>query len=604
MDKATRHLTLILSLLLLLEGYRETAVWGKISPADIPLVVTKKTSFVQIASLEGPACRIRPRRDPLVGSGALGLTIHPTEMGMTSMPFRAGTTSMPLRFHPPILPSEGPAGRVQRIRFDNPSHEGGHDNYAPPSGPDKGAPPTHSLEGRAQQRTQLEGPRDVLAAFGITESFLERVDDGQPVQQEEMELLLRLVFYSYIFQPSEISDWAESPPNWSAVSDNLNAIRCKMFRVPGYVKRVTTEAIPPELSSRLGRKTYYLCEVAGDDGITYLVYARRVPRGWKLNDLIHEKTTVNGLFVKLTSMDPADPRPVLVTDRPAWFPDNLLGRLGMDCALFDDIDLTGITERFLVPSPSAEEDEEDPLNRLRLTGRDRECFYQLMAAVERSKPGELFEVAKNELAQQQRVASSVVPLFNDPASQQGKLVLLYGTARRIEEITVENPEIRKRLGVHKYYTVYLFTEDSQNYPVVFCVRHLPDGVLPGEGPRYAVDLAIAGFFYKTWAFRPQRNLSPDAPAHAWQLAPLLIGREAIRVTSRVAQDTRMVTVALFAAVLALVGTVVVVTLWFTWREKRRPPLAIRQALSGRKEEQASGLGTGETSSETASDDKQ
>lgn len=538
MNKARPYLEFILFLSLLPGGYRETVVWGNPS-APIPLVLVKSASFARIPSSEGPACQVR------------------------------------------WAMSDDPSG----FRGD-----------------DMRAPATHSSEEAAQRQTQLGGPRDVLAAFGITESFLERVEDGKPIQQDEMELLLRLVFYSYIFQPSEINDWAESPPDWSSMAGKLSAIRCKLFRIPGYVRRVTTEAIPPELSNRLVMKTYYLCEVAGDDGTTYLVYARRVPRGWKLNDVIHEKTTVNGLFVKLASMDPADPRPVLVTDRPAWFPNNPLGQLGMDCALFDDIDLTGITERFLVPSPTAEDDEEDPLNRLRLTGRDRECFYQLMAAVERSKPGELFAMAKTELARQQRVASSVVPLFNDPASQQGKLVLLYGTARRIEEITVENPEIQKRLGVQKYYTVYLFTQDSQNYPVVFCVRHLPEGVFPGEGPRYAVDLAIAGFFYKTWAFRPQRNLSPDAPANAWQLAPLLVGREAIRVTSRTAQDTRMVTVALFAAVLVLVGIVLVVTLWFTWREKRRPPLPLSQALGGSKEDLFPALSTGDGSSE-ATDDK-
>ncbi|MGQ9760613.1 MAG: hypothetical protein ACUVQH_01760 [Thermogutta sp.] len=428
----------------------------------------------------------------------------------------------------------------------------------------------------AGKSTRLAGPRDVLAAFGITETFLERVEDGQPVRPEETELLLRLLFHSYVFQPSEIEDWAESPPDWSAISHDLNRFRGKLLRVSGYIKHVVTEKISPDLSTRLGIKAYYVCEMKADHGVTYLVYARRVPQGWKLNQPINEKTTVNGVFVKLASTTPGDPRPVLVTDRPAWFPDNLLGRLGMDCGCFDDIALADIKERFLVPSPSAEEDEDDPLNRLRLTGRDRECFYQLMAAAERSKPGELIQTAKNELARQQRTASSVVPLFNDPASQQGKLVLLYGTARRIEEVMVENPEIQRRLGIRKYYTVYLFTPDSQNYPVVFCVRHLPEDVAPGEGPRYAVDLAVAGFFYKTWAFRPQRNLSPDAPAHAWQLAPLLVGREAVKVRSRAARDTGMMTFALFVAVLILISIVVLVTLWFGWREKRRPPFMLSQ----------------------------
>ncbi len=436
-------------------------------------------------------------------------------------------------------------------------------------------------EETSKKEIHLEGPRDVLAAFGVTESFLQSVEDGRPIQPAEMELLLRVLFYSHMFQPPEIAEWAEPPPPWSNVRNELDRLRGKLFRVPGYVKRATAEDVPPELSHRFKMKSYYLCEVAGDDGITYWVYAKRLPRAWKLEKPIHEKTSVHGVFLKLASEDPDSPRPVLVTDRPSWFPDNLLGRLGMDCALFDDVVPVRIKERFLVPPSPTEDDTEDPLDRLRLTGRDRECFYQLMAAANRTRPGELFRIAKEELVRQQRTASSVVPLFNDPEHQQGKLMLLYGTARRIEEVTVENPDIQKRLGISKYYTIYLFTEDSQNYPVVFCVTHLPPGVTPGEGPRYAVDLAVAGFFYKTWAFRPQRNLSPDTPPHAWQLAPLLIGREALKVTSRAAQNTGAMTFTLLGSVLILVMVVVIVTIWFTWQERKRPPfLASRQISEG------------------------
>jgi len=196
-----------------------------------------------------------------------------------------------------------------------------------------------------------------------------------------------------------------------------------------------------------------------------------------------------------------------------------------------------------------------------------------------------------------------VPLFNDPARQQGKLHLLYGTARRIEEVMVENPDIQKRLGIDRYYTVYLFTEDSQNYPVVFCVRHLPRGVVPGEGPRYAVDLAVAGFFYKTWAFRPQRNLSPDAPANAWQLAPLLVGREAIKVTSHAAQNTGLMTISLLVGVLTLVAIVVVITIWFTWREKTRPFFPSARDIKVLSEGPPSEYGTTGASPDGASDDE-
>ena len=87
---------------------------------------------------EGRACRVRQttfhhpshfpfRRDPLVGSVASRLAIHPSSSGMTGMPLRTGTINVPLRFRP----SKGRACRVRGIPFDDPSHFDGHDKCAP-----------------------------------------------------------------------------------------------------------------------------------------------------------------------------------------------------------------------------------------------------------------------------------------------------------------------------------------------------------------------------------------------------------------------------------------------------------------------------------------
>jgi hypothetical protein len=118
----------------------------------------------------------------------------------------------------------------------------------------------------------------------------------------------------------------------------------------------------------------------------------------------------------------------------------------------------------------------------------------------------------------------VVPLFNEPYTQKGRLVALSGTVRRIIPVQVDNEDLVRRFGFDRYYEVSLFTEDSQSNPLVFCVRELPQGMPTGEGPRYGEYVTVAGFFFKTWAYRAR---AADASSAAEQLAPLLIGRSLV-----------------------------------------------------------------------------
>ena len=428
--------------------------------------------------------------------------------------------------------------------------------------------------------SSLTGPRAVLQRLGISDSMWEGLEDGRPLQPQEGELLLRLLFHIRMFQPTELEEWKQPPPDWNAVSPDSRAWRGKLLEIEGTATKWTQVPVPQELTERLGLEHYYSCRVVTDQDAEYLVYARDIPRAWKTMRQLREKTVIRGLFLKLAETHPR-PVPTLVTARPGWFPNNLLGRLGMDCSLFDDVALETSPQRFVAPQAPSESGEEplsDPLEKYRLTGKDRECFYQLLAAVDRAEPGQLLREAQAELARLGQSTFSVVPLFNDPAHQQGKLFALYGTARRIEKVSVEDADIRKRFGIDHYYTIYLFTDDSQNYPIVFCVRYLPHGVLPGEGPGYAVNLAVAGFFMKTWAFRPQAALSPNTPRNAWQLAPLLIGREAVRLaTEASARRVGTVTTILTSVVVVVVVLIGIIVWWFNRQDKKRER-EIRQRL--------------------------
>jgi hypothetical protein len=129
---------------------------------------------------------------------------------------------------------------------------------------------------------------------------------------------------------------------------------------------------------------------------------------------------------------------------------------------------------------------------------------------------------------------SVAPLFNDAKRQVGELVVLDGAARRVVRIDVSSrsdgrgaSDVARRFGFDHYYEIEVFTDDSQNYPLVFCVRELPEGFPTGEGLH--VPVRMAGFFFKAWQYttRGLRDAETGdivAGAGRPQFAPLLIGR--------------------------------------------------------------------------------
>ena len=227
-----------------------------------------------------------------------------------------------------------------------------------------------------------------------------------------------------------------------------------------------------------------------------------------------------------------------------------LGDLGVDVSLLDDVK----------PGP--------------LTSRSRESFYQILAAVGRAEPGELLATAEADLGRSGRDRFSVVPLFNDPESMRGRLVVLSGTAREVLLVHVPDRDIRDRFGIDHYYQVSLFTEDSQDNPLVFCVRDIPPGMPTGAGPGYAEDVTVAGFYFKPWAYR-SRAAVEDEPAEgaskigvSIRLAPLLIGREVQWHPSEVRGNNSMAAAAAAGALLLLVAVVWLV-LWLASRGDER-----------------------------------
>ena len=361
----------------------------------------------------------------------------------------------------------------------------------------------------------------------------------------------------------------------------------ELVELAGRVTRVESCTLPEKLAARLDMPTYFECEMTLDGGAGVArILTSRVPDAWLKMPALDEPATTAGVFIKrLPSENDAGKESLYVSREIAWYPkqpnrpyvslgESVLGDLGVDVGLLDRVQ-----------------------QRKPLSTAESEAFYEMLAAVNRIGANQLIRFAAGDLADVQQVWAaeeqrltaldhendlarlqlahtvqsraaegrySVAPLFNDPQNQVGELVTLDGTVRRATRIDVGSTadmaarNAAARLGIDHYYELDLFTDDSQNNPIVFCVRELPAGFPLGDGLQEPV--RIAGFFFKTWSFQSRRAAPPavdDAAPNdkVRQVAPLLIGRGPIPLAPPDAATSRsigLIAAGLFVLLLAAV----------------------------------------------------
>ena len=392
--------------------------------------------------------------------------------------------------------------------------------------------------------------REMLELFGVDGSRLNSLVDDQPIGPDEQESLWRILYAIRRFSAAEIHRWSNPQSAIAKLAAEPAEFRGEIFEFSGRVKRVTIEKPLGQAAERFNLPQYYRCELEfSDEKRPATVYALAVPKAWKKDQPLDERCGVRGFFLKLGEAEPeGPPQLVFAAQRVAWYPDTELGDLKMDVGLFDEL------------SPKAE-----------TAAEDRECFYELLAAAGRA--------GTQELLRRTPQPSPVAPLFNQPKSQQGKLIALVGTARQATYVKVEDPDIVSRFGIDHYYEIELSTPDSQNNPITFCVRQLPQGF--PQGGRILETVRIPGFFMKKWGYRVEAPLPADSARSAEtgedavrrQLVPLLIGREPLWIASE-KPDTGWATttfVSLFVAGIAVLWLIV-------WRLNRSDDRFHRQVV--------------------------
>lgn len=420
-------------------------------------------------------------------------------------------------------------------------------------------------------------------ALGVSESQWSAFQDGVSWNSEQNNLAAQLLHTAkrfpldFIFPWIQSSEKADEMLNGKDVEDekkdiafelrafNRNNRRGAQYHLVGIAEAIQKIALIPELRTRYEMNYLYFVAVKLQSGHKIILISEIIPRAWKQGEKVSYPVSADAFFVKYGQLDKQKDLPqcsYFVASRIAWHPDNPLGNLGMDFGLFDDLDSQPPAKGRKIPMPKD----------CSLSLRNRECFFQMIYAVGKAKESKLFKQISRQALEKRddlwsirdprgtqlaaRQSHPVESLFNDPIAQRGQLFWITGRAKRIIAIPVEDPDVRKRFGIDKYYNIYLFTYDSDDNPLVIITTELPPGVQTGDGPDYSVELSMPCFMFNTWMYSHQ----PNAKGKTYQLAPLLIAPKALKYDAAPVQSNHTISNAILLAMALIIA-------WFfarTW----------------------------------------
>lgn len=365
-------------------------------------------------------------------------------------------------------------------------------------------------------------------ARAATEERAELVGESRAIALEALARLAGLLSASVLkeqagpeFQKTTLGEYAAAPSDKRVEFFQSDGGEEIGFFV-GTLDKLDPIPLNEQEKERAGSSEIYRAQITTDAGAAITVYTGAVPSfkapaafSSEAAALSRRVAGVGIRFGQERSEPGAEPHAALLSPRLEWIPpETPLGAAGFDLSSYEDAPVYPIDALEKEKSP---ERRKEFARALRWTRDDRRPFYGTLAAVKRMRPG----------ADAREPLRDVVPLFNRPEENQGRLASFSGWARRVNLVLVEDPDVRAATGLDRYYQIFVYTNDSQGWPLTLCAPELPDGMTVGGGREYRRNVDISGYFYKTWAYRKSGKDAGEPEnidSKEWTRAPLLVGR--------------------------------------------------------------------------------
>lgn len=369
----------------------------------------------------------------------------------------------------------------------------------------------------------ITSAREYFGAYGIDFGTLRLLVDSRELQAEELDPVLQILARIPRISADEYQAWQKTDLQPERFEKDASDLRAEAMRLQGRAKRVVKNKLETAQEERYQFEDYFQVELELDGYGPAIVYAREVPAQWRqslLDKAIDERVSLWGIFLKFGAAAEGKRPPLyFAANRLAWHPDRedaalqitpaiqLLGDLGVDVSLLS----TAI--------------DQQPLR-----AEEREAFYEVLRAAVKADPQKLAKAAANH--------ASLAPLLTQPKEQRGQLVSIEGTIHRATKILIDEPDIRKQLGIDHYYELVIFVPERIRYkqgkdgpevlydtfPVVACVATLPKELPVDEDISETV--RVTGFYFKLYAYSSQfmqKQLAErKLPGELRQHSPLVI----------------------------------------------------------------------------------
>lgn len=403
--------------------------------------------------------------------------------------------------------------------------------------------------------------REFFELIDFGSSYLAMLKDGSPLADEEQEAVIRLVTRIRRLQPHRITRWLKLDVPWETLAEEPETSRLEIYLLTGTVQQIREKVVPSEAVSQVGLEHYFEVDVdldTGEGAVPGTIIVESIPAVWEANlgqpDVLRgQRFSCPGIFLKPFTTESGQAGFVFATSKISWHPSQASDALGVTAAK------VRLAEQGMDVGELG-----NVQDRVKFDGREREAFYQMLAAVGRVPKEQQTATVKGGLSLW--LTRPTDGLMVAPQGFRAEWFHLTGDCRRITRIEVDDRDVQQRLGVDHYYEVSVFVpiespivsqktgdestrkQFAHEYPVLVCVPDLPSGV--SEGEQLHIPVEVNGAFFKLWAYRTPYMSGEDVTRR--QISPLLIAAS----MERYAPDTNAQMDQFVLAMLIILGVVI------------------------------------------------